>query len=79
MYSRIPYSNIDWNSWAIHCSNSKSALFTNTRVVRDCTILLQGRVIEEQGAQRQLEKNNLGFNLCVVITNGHLLICDWLI
>ena len=79
MYSRIPYSNIDWNSWAIHCSNSKSALFTNTRVVRDCTILLQGRVTEEQGAQRQLEKNNLGFNLCVVITNGHLLICDWLI
>ena len=24
----------------------------------------------------QLLMNDLGFNLCVVITNGHLLICD---
>ena len=36
MYGRIPYLNIDWNSWAIYCSFLSSPLLLMLSVIRGC-------------------------------------------
>ena len=45
MYSRIPYLNIDWNFWAIHCSYLSPPLSLISSVVRVITKWFPYRIL----------------------------------